>query len=116
MAKQSTTISPETTFELPPDAKLERAKRTIAEGIEAAIEAILQRGVAASEWISQHNSPLGRSAHFALARSGKVDSRKLYRRVLIRRTDLNRYIEERAEKRGTNRHEDDDVQDMIERI
>lgn len=102
--------------DLTPDAKLERAKRQIAEGIASAVEAIIERGVAASEWIDQHASPLGRSAHLSLARSGKVESRKVHRRVLIKRVDLNRYIEQQAEKRGENRHEDEDVSDVLERI
>lgn len=102
--------------DLTPDAKLERAKRQIAEAIAQAVEAILERGVAASEWIDQHASPLGKSAHLALARSGKVESRKVHRRVLIKRVDLNRYIEEQAEKRGENRHDVEDVSDVLERV
>lgn len=101
--------------DLTPDAKLERAKRQISEGIAAAIEAIIERGVAAAEWIDQDNSPLGKSAHLALARSGKVESRKVHRRVLIRRAELNRYIEQRAEARGVPT-EEDDVSDVLERI
>jgi len=102
--------------DLTPDAKLERAKRQIAEAIATAVEAIIERGVAAQEWIDQDTSPLGKSAHLTLARSGKVESRKVHRRVLIRRVDLNRYIEQRAEARGTNRHEDEDVSDVLERM
>lgn len=101
--------------DLTPDAKLERAKRLIAEGITNAVEAIIERGVAAQEWIDQHDSPIGKRQHLDLARSGAVESRKIHRRVLIKRVDLNRYIEQQAEKRGT-RHEDDNVDDIIARI
>lgn len=102
--------------DLTPDTKLERAKRQIADAIADAVEAILERGVAAAEWIDQDTSPLGKSTHLALARSGKVESRKVHRRVLIKRADLNRYIEERAEKRGDNRHDDEDVSDVLDRV
>lgn len=102
--------------DLTPDAKLERAKRQIMQGIADAVEAIIERGVVASEWVDQHASPIGKNAHLALARSGKVESRKVHRRVLMRRVDLNRYIEERAEARGDQRHEDEDVSDVLERI
>lgn len=101
--------------DLTPDAKLERAKRQIAEAIADAVEAILERGVAAAEWIDQNGSPLGKAQHLALARSGKVESRKVHRRVLIRRTDLNRYIEQQAETRGVVQS-DEDVSDVLDRI
>lgn len=98
-----------------PDAKLARAFRQMTAGLELAMEAIVERGVAASEWVGQDDSPLGKSAHLALARSGKVESRKVHRKVLIRRTDLNRYIETKAEARGVaNDH--DDVSDVLDRI
>ena len=48
---------------LTPEARLERAKRTIAEGVSELVEAHLARGSAANEWIDQAHSPLGRRRH-----------------------------------------------------
>ena len=98
------------------EAKLERAKRQIAEGIADLVEAIIERGVAASEWVDQDASPLGKRAHLELARAGTIESRKVNRRVLVRRVDLNRYIEQHGLRRGPEPSEDEEVEDVIERI
>ena len=39
-------------------------------------------------WLDQRSSPLGRRAHCTLARSGVLPARKVGRRWLVRRTDL----------------------------
>ncbi len=51
---------------------------------------------AAPEWIDQKSSPLGRRRHLELARSGVLKSTKDAGRVLIRRTDIDRYLEKKT--------------------
>lgn len=95
-----------------PEARLERAKRMITAGVAEAIDAL--KG--SSDWIDQHHSPLGRRRHNALAREGKLASRKLGRLILIRRTDIDAYIEREGIARGRRVSEDDGVDEMLERI
>jgi len=44
------------------------------------------------DWIDQSRSPLGRKAHLALAKTGKVKASKIGKQVLIWRADLNAHI------------------------
>jgi hypothetical protein len=44
------------------------------------------------EWVDQCRSPLGRRLHCAAARSGKLAARKVGRRWLVRRADLETFI------------------------
>jgi hypothetical protein len=44
------------------------------------------------EWLDQCRSPLGRRLHCAAARSGKLAARKVGRRWLVRRADLEAFI------------------------
>lgn len=101
---------------LTPEARLERAKRTIAEGVAEMIEATIARGVAAGEWIDQKRSPLGKRRHLELARSGRIPHRKIGRLVLIRREDINAYLEREGIMRGKPVTDDEDVVDVIERV
>jgi hypothetical protein len=45
------------------------------------------------DWIDQRRSPLGRKLHCALWRDGALPGRKVHRRVLVRRRDLDAYVE-----------------------
>ena len=47
----------------------------------------------ADAWIDQASSPLGRRLHTRLWRSGRLPGRKFGRRVLVRKSDVDRYIE-----------------------
>ncbi len=47
---------------------------------------------ASPEWIDQTKSPLGRRAHCVAARAGKLTARKVGRRWLVRRSDLEVFI------------------------
>lgn len=100
---------------LTPEARLERAKRGIAECVAEMIEATIARGVAANEWVDQAHSPLGKRRHLELARAGKLPSKKIGRLVLVKRDDLNAYLEREGLARGT-RVEDEDVLDVLERV
>lgn len=93
--------------ELTPEARLERAKRQIADGVAEMIEAKIAAGVAAGEWVDQDHSPLGKRAHLELAREGRLRSRKVKRQVLIRRDELNAFIEKEGLARGDHEPEDD---------
>lgn len=100
---------------LTPQARKERAKRGLAEAVAELVTATIEEGLAASEWVDQRASPLGQRPHLELARSGKVPSRKIVGRVLIRRDDLNRYIEQEGLQRGA-RADEEDVTDIVEAI
>lgn len=100
---------------LTPQARLERAKRQIAEGISEMIEATIARGVAANEWVDQHHSPLGKRRHLELARKGKLPSKKHGQLVLVKREDMNAYLEREGLTRARPT-DDDDVLDVVERI
>lgn len=101
--------------ELTPQAELERGQRLVTEGIAMQVKAQMRLGLATAEWVDQHTSPLGRRPHLELARTGKVESKKLHGRVLIRKSDLDAHIERNALTRGT-KHDEDDVGDVLERI
>ncbi len=94
---------------------MERAKRTIAEGVAELVEAKIAQGVAAGEWVDQNHSPIGKRRHLELARTGKVPSRKVGKQVLIRRTVLNDYLDREGISRARP-VEDEDVLDVVERI
>lgn len=101
--------------DITPQAELERGQRMVTEGITLQVRALARMGLAKAEWVDQHTSPLGRRNHLELARSGAVESRKVKRLVLIRKADVDDHIERTALKRG-KRHEDENVDDVIERI
>jgi excisionase family DNA binding protein len=50
-------------------------------------------GERGDDWVSQHRSPLGREMHCRLVRDGKLPGVRVHRRVLVRRRDLDAYIE-----------------------
>lgn len=101
--------------ELTPQARLERAKKTIAAGVDELVEARLELASAKEEWVDQNHSPLGHRRHLELARKGTLPSKKHGRRVLVRRDDLNAYLEKHAISRGT-REEDESLDDVAEAI
>lgn len=104
------------TTELTPDARIARAKRMIADAVGEMIEAYTAKGVTANEWIDQFSSPLGQHRHLRLAREGKLRATREGRKVLVRRSDLNAYLEQHAELAAPKPVEDDDVEDMMLRI
>jgi excisionase family DNA binding protein len=46
-----------------------------------------------SEWVDQKESPLGRQRHTALVRQGVLKATRDGRRVLVRRADIDAYLE-----------------------
>lgn len=100
---------------LTPEARLERAKRTIAEGVSELVEARLSLADASNDWVDQYKSPLGKRRHLDLVRTGKLQGRKLGRRVLVRRVDLNAHIEREGLARGRPADEQD-VVDVVDEL
>ena len=71
---------------------------------EIAREVILaELGERGDDWIDQAHSPLGRRTHCHLVRSGALPGVSVHRRVLVRRRDLDAYVEaRRAPPAGTD--------------
>lgn len=101
--------------ELTPEARLERAKRVVADAVADMVVAQLAIGNAQNEWIDQKHSPLGRLKHLELVRTGKLPGRKLGHSVLVRRDDLNAYIEREGLRREVP-VEEQDVVDIVEEL
>lgn len=101
---------------LTPEARRERAKRLIADGIAELIEATIASGVAANEWVDQKTSPLGRDRHLRLVREGKLPARKVGRRVLVKKADLDAYFDREGVVRGPKRTEAEEVVGMVDRL
>jgi hypothetical protein len=79
------------------------------DALEARIRAIAREVVRAElgergdDWIDQAHSPLGRRTHCRLVRSGALPGVSVHRRVLVRRRDLDAYVEaRRAPPAGTD--------------
>ena len=100
--------------ELTPDARIDRAKRAIADAIDELVEARLAKGAARAELIDQDDSPLGRRRHLELVREGKLRAMRDGRRVLVRRADIDAYLAEREV--APPPMTDDDVDGMVDRI
>ena len=78
-----------------PAARIERAKRRLAEAVAELITAQLELGTAANEWVDQRTSPLGRRRHLEHAKSGTIPATRDGRRVLMRRADIDAYLDQR---------------------
>lgn len=100
--------------ELTPEARIDRAKRTIADAIDELVEARLALGSARAEFVDQDTSPLGHRKHLELVRDKKLPAVKEGRRRLVRRSDIDAYLKEHEVAAGPQT--DDDVDAMVERI
>lgn len=100
---------------LTPAARTDRAMRLLRESIVELVKATLDEGNAVAEWVDQNHSPLGKRRHLELARTKRIASKKHGKLVLIRRDDMNAYIEQKGLARG-HRIEEDDVVDIIDRV
>lgn len=101
---------------LTPQALRERAKRMIGAAVQDLVTAALEEGLSESEWVDQRSSPIGKRKHLELVREGKLVARKIGTRVLVRRDDLNRYIEEHGARRIDRAPEEEDVSDIVDSI
>lgn len=100
--------------QLTPQAQLERAKRRIGDAVLEIVQATIRQGLAESEWVDQESSPLGRRRHLELARRKVLRSTKEGRRVLIRRDDLNAYLESKG--LASARTDEEDEGAVLDRI
>ena len=99
------------TTELTPDARMARAKRLFAEAAAEMVEACVAKGVVASEWVDQDASPLGRGRHLRLVREHVLRGVREGRKVLVKRSDINAYLEQRCEARPVE--DEDDVEGIM---
>ena len=102
--------------ELTPDARIDSAKRAIANAIDDLVEAKIAKGMAASDWVDQHISPLGKRRHLMLFKDGKIRGVREGHRVLVRRKDIDDYLESRGEQVRAVEAADDDVDALMQRI
>lgn len=85
--------------------KLRRFADEIADAIEAN---------GAGDWVDQSTSPLGRARHLALARAGKIPSRREGRSVFVRRADIDRYLDsKRVVRVDENAEEEREVAKVV---
>lgn len=101
---------------LTPTARKERATRIVAEGIIELVNATIDEGLAGGEWVDQDHSPLGREKHKRLCQQGELPHKKVGKKILVRRDDMNAYIERTGLSRGRRRLAEEDVTDILERV
>lgn len=101
---------------LTPAARAERAKRAIAEAVSDLITATLEQGASQVEWVNQKSSPLGRRKHCELVRKGKLPGYRHGRDVLVRRADMNAYLEREGVRPVTAANDDEAVVDIVEEL
>lgn len=102
--------------ELTPEARIDAAKRSLASAIDELIEARLAKGAAASEWVDQSTSPLGKSRHLRLVRAGVLPAAKDGNRRLVRREDIEAYLQANPVHPSKLPAIEDDVDAMMKRI
>ncbi len=74
--------------------------------IDKIVDAI-QTGTTGAEWVDQKTSPLGRARHCALVRSGALPGKKDGRRILVRRVDIEKYLERKTVIRVDEKADED---------
>ncbi len=79
--------------DITPRARRGQAARALLAALEAFVHECAADIVETSKWVSQSNSPLGRRGHLSAVRNGILPGKKIGRQVLIRRGDLNSYLE-----------------------
>lgn len=102
--------------ELTPNARKDAGVRSILEGVRLLVSAELAEQNAGAEWIDQAHSPLGRRRHCELARTGVLPAAKEGRRVLIRRSDINAYLDTKQPRRLSTDEDDESVDAVLRRL
>jgi hypothetical protein len=64
------------------------------------------------EWVDQARSPLGRTGHLDAVKRGLVKGSKVGRKVLVRRADLDAYIEKHRVHRATFEEEQEEQKEV----
>ncbi len=97
--------------ELTPEARIARAKRVLADAVADMVEALVAKGVVASEWIDQDSSPLGHRRHLELVRQKVLKGVREGKKVLVRRSDVEAYLAKRGAAAPVD--DDDDIDGMM---
>jgi excisionase family DNA binding protein len=84
---------------LPPKVRRELAARALVGALDEYVREIVRDIVNAGDWVDQHTSPLGKRAHLEAVRRGDLRAAKHGRRVLVRRADLDSFLESHSVKR-----------------
>ena len=84
---------------LTPTARRELAGRALLGALDEYLRAVLSGVASASEWIDQHSSPLGKRPHLEAVRRGDLKAVKVGRRVLVRRGDIESFLESSPSRR-----------------
>jgi excisionase family DNA binding protein len=79
--------------DLPPAARKEMAARALISAVETFVHVVERDASPCDEWISQYDSPLGRRAHLKAVRAGALPGVKVGRRILVRRSDVDQYLQ-----------------------
>ncbi len=87
--------------ELTPRARRELAASALLVALDEYIRVAAEGRAAAEEWVDQHGSPLGKRAHLEAVRGGALRGVKHGRRVLVRRAELNSFLENHSVKHRT---------------
>ncbi len=77
---------------LSPQARIERAKRLLAESIVELVAAQVEQASTAAAWVDQNHSPLGKRRHLSLVRSGALKGSREGILVFVRRAEIDAYL------------------------
>lgn len=86
--------------------ELERGLRTMLEGLKHLRQA--------DEWVDQDHSPLKKRAHLDAVRRGDLVGRKVGSQVLVRRGEIDAYIEKHRVQLTPTLSEAEEEQEMID--
>jgi hypothetical protein len=86
---------------LTPRARRELAAGALLAALEVYVRDIVADVAVSDEWVDQHTSPLGKRAHLEAVRRGDLHGVKHGRRILVRRSELNSFLETRSVKHRT---------------
>jgi hypothetical protein len=99
--------------ELTPRARRELAASALLVALDEYIRVVVAGRAAAEEWVDQLGSPLGKRAHLEAVRRGDLHGVKHGRRILVRRAELNSFLENHSVKHRTAINDSGDGIDPI---
>jgi len=101
--------------ELTPAELEARGCRLIVEGQRLLVKAQVKLSLAPLDSYTQDTAPIKRRKYLAITRAGMVPSTKLGKDVLVKRGDLDKYIQKHGLARGA-RPPEEDADDIIDRL
>jgi excisionase family DNA binding protein len=93
---------------LPPKLRRELAARALLGALDEYVREVVRDAVSSDGWIDQHASPLGKRAHLEAVRRGDLRGTKHGRRVLVRRSELDAFLESHPARRRNSANEASD--------